>query len=540
MRLYLKPLLLFVLFVWLAGCAPPQVTQESLITVRLTADGSTAEVQIPAGSTVEDLLQIAGLTLASLDRTDPPGFTLLTEGGEVRIIRVTEEFTLEEVTLPFDQQTVRNESLPEGETRLVQPGVNGQQEITYRRVYEDGVEISVNPVKVVTLQEPVAEIVMVGSQTPFIQVDIPGKLAYISGGNAWLMQGNTANRRPVITTGDLDGRVFKLSPDGAWLLFTRRSDEEGVINTLWAAKIDDDSGLLIDLKVANIIHFADWVPTSTLRVAYSTVEPRDTAPGWQANNNLELVSFSTTGWLSTRTVAVEANSGGIYGWWGLSYAWAPDGLRLAYARPDGIGILDLRDEKETFDSPVLKITPLQTQGDWAWVPGLSWAPTGNMLYTVEHTAAPGGTSIEQSPDFALTAVFLEGGAPLPFVPQTGMFAYPVASPLRGLSSGEQAYDLAFLQAIFPNQSDSSRYRLVVMDRDGSNQRVLFPAEGAPGLDPQQLLWSPQPSGGNDLDPSGQGYWLAFLYQGNLWLVQSKTGELRQLTGDGLIDRMDWK
>ncbi|HNB55207.1 MAG TPA: G5 domain-containing protein, partial [Anaerolineales bacterium] len=284
MRLYHFKPLLFLIVLWLVGCTPPQLTQQSLITVRLTADGRTAEIQIPAGSTAEDLLQIAGLTLETLDRTDPPTFTLLTEGSEVRVIRVTEEFTIEEVTLPFDQQTVRNESLPEGETRLVQPGVNGQQEITYRRVYEDGVEVSVNPVKVVTLQEPVAEIVMVGSQTPFVQVDIPGKLAYISGGNAWIMQGNTANRRPVITTSDLDGRVFKLSPDGAWLLFTRRSEDENVINTLWAAKIDDDSGLLIDLQVANVIHFADWVPTSTLRVAYSTVEPRDTAPGWQANN----------------------------------------------------------------------------------------------------------------------------------------------------------------------------------------------------------------------------------------------------------------
>lgn len=540
MRLYhLKPFLLFIVL-WLVGCTPPQVTQESLITVRLTAEGSTAEVQIPAGSTVEDLLQIAGLTLESLDRTEPPTFTLLTEGSEVRLIRVTEEFTIEEVVLPFDQQTVRNESLPEGETRLVQPGVNGQQEITYRRVYEDGVEISVNPVKVVTLQEPVAEIVMVGSQTPFVQVDIPGKLAYISGGNAWIMQGNTANRRPVITTGDLDGRVFKLSPDGAWLLFTRRSEDENVINTLWAAKIDDDSGLLIDLQVANVIHFADWVPTSTLRVAYSTVEPRDTAPGWQANNNLELVSFSTTGWLSTRTVAVEPNSGGIYGWWGISYTWAPDGLRLAYARPDGIGILDLRDEEETFDSPVLRIIPLQTQGDWAWVPGLAWAPTGNVLYTVEHATIPGTGSVEQSPNFDLTAIPLEGGVTLPFVTETGMFAYPIPSPLLTLPSGEQAYEIAYLQASFPNQSDSSPYRLMVMDRDGSNRRELFPAEGAPGLDPQQPLWAPQPSGGNDLDPAGQGYWLAVIYQGNLWLVQSKTGEIRQLTGDGLMDRMDWK
>ena len=544
MRLYhFKIILLFVL---LTSCAPPQVTQPSQMNVRLTADGSTAEIQVPAGSTVEKALQSAGITLETLDRVDPPSFTLLTDGGEVRVIRVTEEFTVEEAVLPFDQQTVRNESLPEGETRLVQPGVNGLQEITYRRVYEDGVEVSVSAVKVVNLQEPVAEIVMVGSQTPFVQVSIPGKLAYISSGNAWVMEGTTANRHPVVITGDLDGRVFRLSPDGAWLLFTRRSEDENVINTLWAGKIDDDSGLLIDLDVANVIHFADWVPTSTLRVAYSTVEPRDAAPGWQANNNLELVSFSTTGWLSRRTVALEPNSGGIYGWWGSSFAWAPDGFRLAYARPDGLGILDLREEDETFDTPILKITPLQTQGDWAWVPGFSWSPTGNTLYTVEHPTAE--STAEQSPNFNLAAISLEAPlegspvqtAPIPFVTQTGMFAYPVPSPAQTLPSGEQAYEIAYLQAIFPAQSDTSRYRLVVMDRDGSNRRVLFPADGAAGLDPQQPLWAPPPAGETDPLPNGGGYWLAVIYQGNLWLVHSQTGETRQLTGDGLVDRMDWR
>ncbi|MCI0527547.1 MAG: hypothetical protein L0Y56_08910, partial [Nitrospira sp.] len=131
-------------------------------------------------------------------------------------------------------------------------------------------------------------------------------------------------------------------------------------------------------------------------------------------------------------------------------------------------------------------------------------------------------------------------APIPFVSQAGMFAYPIPSPMQTLPSGEQAYEIAYLQAIFPTQSETSRYRLVVMDRDGSNRRILFPGEGAPGLDPQQPLWAPQPAGGSDLDPTGQGYWLAVIYQGNLWLIHSKTGEARQLTGDGLIDRMDWK
>jgi hypothetical protein len=505
-----------------------------LITIRATVDGSTAEFQVPAGSTVQDVLQAAGITLDSLDRVEPPAYTALSEGGSVRVVRVSEEFSIEEVVLPFDKQTVRNESLPDGETRLIQPGLNGLQEVTYRRVFEDGVEVLVSPVKVVVLQEPVPEIVMIGSQTPFVPVPISGLLAYLSGGNAWVMDGNTGVRRPVVTTGDLDGQIFRLSPDKNWLLFTRRSEDPGIINTLWAARIDGSEELLVDLQAANIIHFADWVPTSVLRVAYSTVEPRDAPPGWQANNDLSLVSFSTSGWVSKPEVELEPNSGGIYGWWGMTFAFAPDGLRLGYARPDGIGVLDLREDADTFLNPILDIVPLQTQSDWAWVPGLTWGPTGNILYTVNHPASSTAASPEESPLFELTAVPLEGGGAIPVIPQSGMFAYPTPSPIQVQPSGELAYQLAYLQAIFPTQSKTSRYRLMVMDRDGSNRLELFPEEGASGLDPQKLLWSPEPI------ENGPAFWIAVLYQGNLWLVNSENGEARQLTGDGLIDRVDWR
>ena len=524
---------LLALLLLLSGCAPPAVTAPAVL-VRITADGSTGEISVPSGSTVQDVLDAAGISVATQDRTEPALFTVITEEVEIRIIRVTEELLIEEITIPFDKQLVRNEALPEGETRLIQPGVNGIHEITVRRVYEDGVEVSSGTVNTVVIQEAVPEIIMVGSQTPFSQVEITGHLAYLSGGNAWVMEGSTGNRRPVVTTGDLDGQIFKLSPNGEWLLFTRRAEEEGTINELWVARVSGGEEQMIDLGARNIIHFADWVPTSVLRVAYSTVEPRETAPGWQANNDLQLVSFSTTGWVARPAVALDANAGGVYGWWGMDFALAPDGLRLAYARPDGVGVLDLREDVETFLRPILDVPPLNTQGDWAWVPGIAWAPTGNILFTVNHAAASDASPVEESQKFDLTALPLENGGPIALSTDSGMFAYPVPSPIQVQESGELAYQVAYLQAVFPSQSESSRYRLVVMDRDGSNRTVLFPAEGEPGLLPQEVLWSPAPL------TASSGYWIAFLYNGNLFLVNVQTGEAFQLTGDGLIDRLDWR
>jgi hypothetical protein len=117
-----------------------------------------------------------------------------------------------------------------------------------------------------------------------------------------------------------------------------------------------------------------------------------------------------------------------------------------------------------------------------------------------------------------------------------MFAYPRPSPIQAQTTGESAYQVAYLQAIFPEQSDTSRYRLMVMDRDGSNRRELFPPAEAQGIDPQRDwgVWSPQVVDGS------QGHALAVLYQGNIWLVDSVSGETWQITGDGRINRVDWR
>jgi hypothetical protein len=37
-----------------------------------------------------------------------------------------------------------------------------------------------------------------------------------------------------------------------------------------------------------------------------------------------------------------------------------------------------------------------------------------------------------------------------------------------------------------------------------------------------------------------GNFIAVSYQGNLWLVDSGNGTAYQVTGDGLISRLDWK
>ena len=508
----------------LTACRSPQVTGED-IAIRITADGETTDVTLPAGSTVSQAYQAASITVGNLDKSEPPLYTVLKNGDSVTLTRVEEKFETEEQTIPFERQVVRNESLPDGETRLVQAGVNGVQELTYRIVLENNEEISRSIVKSVILQEGAPEIVMIGAQSSFAPLPVPGKIAYLAGGNAWLIDTNTANRTPIVTTGDLDGRIFFLSPNGNYLVFTRKStkpaDQE--INSIWAVRTN--GGKPFSTGITNVVHSAEWIP-GTNSIAYSTVEPRSTAPGWQANNDLHRYSITT----GAKAKVLDANSGGIYGWWGMVYSFSPDG-RLAYARPDGIGLVDI--DGKYIKAPFIDIIPFNTHSDWAWLPSLTWGADGKNLYYTSHAPPPSLINEEDSPFFDLNVVSFENDANVEIVKETGMFAYPASSPLQP-SSSERQYQIAYLQAIFPEQSETSRYRVVVMDRDGSNRRTIFPANDAPGLQPQTPVWAPDQIEGQT------GDFIALVYQGNLWLVDSGNSQAYQITGDGLVTRIDWK
>ncbi len=482
---------------------------------------------VPSGSTPRQILASIGIIPGPLDRVEPDLGTPINFDSSIRFIRVQENYTSIQVDLPYPNQIIRNETILLGESRIIQAGVNGSQEITYRHLIEDGKEILNQPYKTTIIKEPIPEIIMVGEQAPFEQIPIPGRIVYLQNGDAWVMEKNASNRYPIITSGDLDGRILRLSPTADWLLFSRNeegSDER--INSLWALNLLEPSAKPINLGVSNVVAYAEWIPGLPSTVAYSTAESRQAPPGWQANNDLITITIKPDNSLGQPKVIIPSNSGGIYGWWGASFTWSPDGKLLAYSRPDGIGLID--QTKGSFN-PLLSMIPYRARGDWAWRPNISWAADANLIYTVTHSPSKNTSDPEESPVFDTVSVSLSTGATLPVRQNTGMFANPV--PLVLIENESQK--IAYLQAAFPDQSEASQYTLWVVDPDGSNPRSLFPKPGAPGLQPQRIHWSPQPI--LDNQPG-----LLVLYEGNLWLIPSNGGNARQLTADGQTDLVDWK
>jgi hypothetical protein len=137
--------------------------------------------------------------------------------------------------------------------------------------------------------------------------------------------------------------------------------------------------------------------------------------------------------------------------------------------------------------------------------------------------------------FDLVAIPLTGGGARRIVRDVGMFAYPLPSPVQAKPSGEASYQVAYLQAVFPERSATSNYRVALMDRDGSNQHLVFPAIDKSGLQPSRGwgAWSPEEF------EIGTGYPLAVIYGGNIWILNPETGDFWQVTGDGRVQGLDW-
>lgn len=536
--IHFPSLILVFLSIALWGCSPIPVTQ-SLITINIQVDHKELQIKIASGSTVEQALAEVNIKLGELDRTDPGLNVTLSDGAQVKVTRVKEEYYVEQVVIPFEYQELPNEALPVGERLLSQPGVNGLREITYRRVYEDGIEVSNSAINSEVIKAAIPEIEMIGRNSMFAAIPIPGMIAYLSAGNAWIIEGNTANNNLVVSAGDLDGRIFSLSRDGDYLLFTRFSSDKNVINSLWMAYLRSDPIKVIDLEIDNIVHYAEVINDSK-SVAYSTAEWREASPGWQAKNDLLEVEISPDGIIDSPQQVLDSNSGGVYGWWGTEFAWVPTPSRFLFSRPDSLGIVENSDKTLRI---LQEITPYQSGGNWAWVPGAAWSPDGSVIYSVSHEIS-GTTEVSAKQYFNLFALPLTGGSPMNLVKNVGMFAYPVPSPVQHSSTVQDPrlgefvlqtdFSVAFLQALRPEQSETSDYRLNVMDRDGSNLKALFPSQEDTGLAPQHVAWSPA-----SLDDDGN-FGIVLVYNGNIWIIDAGTGEAQQVTGDGLSTRVDWR
>lgn len=500
------------LMIVLTACVTPATP--TLVRVTLQADGTTRAVETQA-LTVQELLREQGITVGELDVVRPPEITRLQDGMTVSVTRIVQQTEVITETVPFERRVLRDANLPQGEMRLVQAGQAGVRERVYRLTFTDGVLSERVLLRETLLTPPVDEIQLLGTRAALTSVPITRTLAFLHRQDAWVMRGTSGNRRQVTYMGDLDGRVFRLSPNGGWLLFSRAVTQDPQhMNALWVVDTTRVDATPMALNIYNVL-WADWDATGE-RIAWTTAEVVEAAPGWRGQNDLWMGELNAQKALRASRRLYKAESGGGLGWWGTRYLWSPQGDRIAYSRPEEVGYVTVKNGQRM---TLARFPAYRTYSSWAWNPSLEWFPSGGLLLTVLHIPQP-GIDPEESPLFDVVAIESNGAYTATIAPNSGMWAAPQLSP--------DGARLAFGQARFPQQSHLSAYTLCLSDIDGTELTCPYPPDNEPGLSLPLWRWS----------PDGKG--VVFIYQGQLmlWDVERKTATA--LT-DGLeVTALDWR
>jgi hypothetical protein len=459
-------------------------------------------------ATVAEALAEAGVSLNPADLVEPPlGAQLPTPDPEaapplITVVRVTETAEVIPESIPFKRQIVRSaEMSPDDPPRIVQTGQVGLQEVTVRIVYHDGLEAERWPTAVEVVEPPRDEIVMIGVAAGQTAMTLPGRLAYIDDGRAVVLEGSTDAPRQLGVEGQLDGRVFQLSPDGRYLLYTIAGDapsgaDESFRNALWV--IPTAAGATAQpLQIENVL-WAGWDPAAEPpRIAYTTARSVSLPPGWEANNDLWLLDLTFDENQPAPFRVVETYPA-AYSWWGGQYAWASEGGRLAYAFADEVGVLDLAGiagdgaagltANEPARSILHEFTEFDTDADWAWLPSLSWSADGRYLAFTDYFGGQLGDDPQSGERFDLWVADTTTGEKTRLVEGAGIWSLSQWSP-----AALPEPRLASLRANDPAAGQDSSYSLWLADSDGSDARRLFPPDGESGLfarSSQSLAWGP--------------------------------------------------
>lgn len=128
---------------------------------------------------VLNVLSEVGIGLVGFDYTIPDQNTILESGTVIQVIRVTEDFRVEDTPIAYETSLQPTDQLEIDQRSILQAGVPGILRRRVRVRYENGVEVSQTPDGEWVAREPVNEVVGYGTKIVVRVVDTPeGPLEY--------------------------------------------------------------------------------------------------------------------------------------------------------------------------------------------------------------------------------------------------------------------------------------------------------------------------------------------------------------------------
>jgi uncharacterized protein YabE (DUF348 family)/3D (Asp-Asp-Asp) domain-containing protein len=120
-----------------------------------------------------DVLADAGIGLIGMDYTRPAAGSTLHSGDVIQVVRVTEDFRVEDTAIPFETRFQGSDQLEIDNRALLQGGIPGILRQRIRTRYENGTPVAEIPDGQWVAQEPVDEIIGYGTNVVVRALETP-------------------------------------------------------------------------------------------------------------------------------------------------------------------------------------------------------------------------------------------------------------------------------------------------------------------------------------------------------------------------------
>lgn len=146
--------------------------------VSIDSDGKVRTLRTRA-TTVGELLDEVGISLEGEDRVSPQESTAISDGMRVTVVRIYDEYFVEEVPIPFETRWEANPELEIDQKRTANWGKEGAMRQQVRVHYENGVEVARVEEEAWVAREPEDRIIEYGTRIVVRQLETPsGTLEY--------------------------------------------------------------------------------------------------------------------------------------------------------------------------------------------------------------------------------------------------------------------------------------------------------------------------------------------------------------------------
>lgn len=133
------------------------------LPVVINVDGNS-HAMMTTGATIKDALGQDNIFLNEFDYVEGHDISdSITEGLNISVVRVVHKNEVKLMSVPFETKKRENRNLDKSVSRVIQKGVAGEREITYKITYHNGKEVERHVEKDVIVRKPVDNVIEVGT-----------------------------------------------------------------------------------------------------------------------------------------------------------------------------------------------------------------------------------------------------------------------------------------------------------------------------------------------------------------------------------------